>query len=92
MGKKEMNKRKREKAMELARIGHLEVVELVEDLHVELVVLLRRQLARAQLAQHGGEEAQRLAHVVLVHGLAHLERAALYVGARLLGGGTARRR
>ena len=42
------------------QLTHLQVPQLVKGLHVELKVLLRRQLRRAQLAQHGCRVSQRL--------------------------------
>ena len=46
--------------------AHLQVAHLVKGLHVQLIVLLRRQLRCPQLAQHGSCELQRLAHVVVL--------------------------
>lgn len=46
--------------------AHLQVRQLVEHEHVELVVLLRRQVRGAQLPQHRGGVAEGLPQVVLV--------------------------
>lgn len=46
--------------------ARLEEAQLVEGLHVELEVLLRRQQAGAQLAQHSGREPQRLPQIIIV--------------------------
>ena len=44
----------------------LQVAQLVEHEHIQLIILLRRQLRGAQLAQHCGGEAQDLPFVALI--------------------------
>ena len=46
--------------------ARLQEAQLVEGLHVELEVLLRRQQAGAQLAQHCGREVECLPQIVIV--------------------------